>query len=203
MDVEFGPKKAVMSNNIDVKVGSFALDVSPLKFETCRERFARNFDENTIGFFLKHPSDKGYNVACFLRKTECVLQQTEFSSFSETNRDTILWIEPCAFWKECQMRRSLLTILVRAGMVYDFKNDNYEEALFKQEYASPTRLAIQRFLFGFTKYNGPLDNNTSTLERRGWKTVFQGKSISDIKTMLVCPDRSYKPVFQGKESLWY
>lgn len=58
MCVEFLEKKIIHSNNTDVKFGSFALDVSPLKFETCRERFAKNWDESTIGWFLSIPRTK-------------------------------------------------------------------------------------------------------------------------------------------------
>lgn len=118
MCVEFLNKKFIYSQNTDVKIGSFALDVSPLKFETCRERFAKHWDESTIGWFLKHPENKGKDVASFLVKTEEILKQKEFSKFSNTNRDSILWIEPSDFWKVCRLRRSLLTIIVRAGMFY-------------------------------------------------------------------------------------
>lgn len=201
MDVNFESKKTVLSNNIDVKYGSFALDSASLKFETCRERFAVQWT-NEVGWFLKHPPNKGKDVASFLLKTEAVLKQVENSKFSDTNRDTILWIEPSIFWKKCRIRRSLLTILVRAGMVYDLNKDNYEEALFNQEYVFSTKRAVQRFLYGFTNYVGPLEDISGTLDRRGWKTVFEGKSSDDIKTMLVSSEGSYSPVFQGKDALW-
>jgi hypothetical protein len=205
MRVEFLDKKIIHSHNTDAKIGSFALDVSPLKFENCRERFAKYWDESTTGWFLKHPENKGKDIASFLVKTEYILKQKEFSKFSDTNRDSILWIEPSEFWKSCRLRRSLLTIIVRAGMFYDLKNDNYEDALFSQEYVTPTKRAVQRFLFGFTKYVGTDMDNNSSLEKKGWKTIFEGKDTEAIKSILVWPEDEdlYSPVFQEKGAIWF
>ena len=141
--IVFKENKLNMSMNLDVRDGSFALDQRPYQFETCRERFCPHFSMLTPGFFLKHPQGKGYSVATFLKKTEIILKQNEYSQYAMTNRDTVLWIEPTNFWKSCRMRRSLLTIFVRAGMVYDPKRDNYEEALFSEQWAKPTKTAIK------------------------------------------------------------
>lgn len=183
--------------------GSFGLDVEPYKFETCRERFGRQWDENTKGFYLTHPVNEGYSVATFLKKTEIILKQTEFSEYALTNRDNILWIEPSKFWMSCRMKRSLLTILVRAGILYDPKKDNYEEALFSERWAKPTKRAVMRFLYGFTKYIGPTIEGQN-IETRGWKYVFDETTHNDqfAKDCLVWPgDDAYKP--QGPVSgIW-
>jgi hypothetical protein len=191
MKIEFGQTKLITSLNIDAELGSFAPDVVPFAFEKCREKFAKMFTVNTEGFYFKHAG--GIGVASFLLKTEAVLKQP-FSKFCETNRDSILWIEPSYFWKTCPMRRSLLTILIRCGNVYDVEEDNYEEALFGHEYVVPTKKAMMRFLFGFTRYVGPdiSSHCSSTVQTRGWKLVFEGKNDAEVKEMLVRPDHSLR-----------
>ncbi len=201
MDVKFEPTK-LFPAQIDVKEGSFALEATPISWETCRERFGKAFQQDTPGFYFKHRSGGGRAVASFLVKTESVLRQ-EPSRFAETNRDSVLWIEPSDFWKSCPMRRSLLTVLLRCGIVYDPARDNYEEALFTQEYVVPTRRAIMRFLFGFTQYQGPSLATDSTIQIRGWKSIFEGKTEADIKQWLVWPNgKPYTPALEMPLALW-
>lgn len=201
--VEFKSKKLFSSTNIDALDGHFAVEATPIKWENCRERFAKAFTASLEGFFFKHPAGRSISVASFIVKTEDILKEPLFSSFSETNRDTILWVEPSEFWKSCQMRRSLLTILLRCGMLYDLERDNYEEALFTQEYVIPTKKAMMRFLFGFTKYVGPNLDVDSTIQVRGWKSVFEGKDEAEIKSMLVHPGQNpYTPSTDFERRLW-
>ena len=188
--ITFNETRIFNSLHINTTDGSFGLDIEPYRFETCRERFGRQWDSKTKGFYLKHPANAGYAIATFLKKTELILNQTEFSQYSLTNRDTVLWIEPTKFWMECRMKRSLLTILVRAGIMYDPKLDNYEEALFNEKWAKPTKLAVMRFLFGFTKYVGPNIDDQPSIETRGWKFIFEGKDENYIKQFLTWPGKN-------------
>lgn len=187
--IEFKEIKFTPSLYFECDDGSFGLDMPPHKFETCRERFAIQWNETTKGFYLTHPKDKGFDIACFLKKSELILKQTEFSQYSLTNRDTVLWIEPSQFWMSCRMRRSLLTILVRAGILYDNKADNYEEALYSEKWAKPTKIAVMRFLFGFTKYSGPSIENQS-IETRGWKYIFECQDEQITKQFLKWPEQN-------------
>ena len=202
--ITFKEEKTNDSLYSNVSDGSFGLDVAPYKFETCRERFGRYWNENTLGFFLKHPADAGYSVATFLKKTELLLKETKFSEYSLTNNNTLLWIEPSQFWKCCRMRRSLLTIFVRAGMTYDPKKDNYEEVLFAEKFIKPTKTAVMRFLYGFTKYEGPSIEEQPTIESRGWKYIFESADVLSVKNWLKWPTKDqYEPKAQLSEStLW-
>lgn len=203
--IAFKEKKIITSVISETSDGSFALDEPPHRFETCRERFGIRWNEDTIGFFFTHPVDKGYSVATFLKKTEMVLKQTEFSQYALTNRDKILWVEPSPFWKSCRMKRSLLTILLRAGILYDPKADNYEQALFAEKFVHPTKSAVMRFLFGFTKYVGPSIDDQVSIESRGWKHVFDGQGSSFIQNCLKWPEQKDAYVPQGpvsKTALW-
>lgn len=201
--IEFQTKRIITSQNVEALAGHFALDDSPLKWENCRERFATQFKPDTLGFYFKHHTGQSPNVATFMLKTEAVLKLEEHSKFAETNRSSILWVEPCEFWKCCMMRRSLLTILLRCGILYDLDRDNYEEALFTQEYVVPTRKAVMRFLFGFTKYLGPDIATTGSIQIRGWKTMFEGRTEEEIKQMLVWPGPNpYTPSVEMHKALW-
>lgn len=199
---EIKDKKFTPSLHVSVRNGSFGLDVPPHQFETCRERFGPKWGVETEGIYFTHPDHQGVAVATFIKKTEMILNQKEFSQFSLTNHDNVLWVEPTYFWKSCRMKRSLLTIMLRAGMVYEPALDNYEQALFTEQWAKPTKLAVMRFLFGFTKYIGPTIDDQTNIESRGWKFVFEGHD-DDVKQYLVWPDNDcFKP--KGQISgIWF
>lgn len=164
--------------------GSFALDKAPTVFVFCREHFAKSFVKDLEGFFFCHKSDI-HNIAAFIQKTELVLNQSHHSEFCQTNVEDILWIKPSLFWRSCEMRRSLLTILLRVAMLYDRSVNNYEEVLFSHELIVPTKRAIKRFLYGFTEYRGPSLATTQTVQVKGWKAIFEAKDELEIKRLLV------------------
>lgn len=204
MNVEFKEKRVITSLNINVIDGSFALDSSPLAFETCRERFAAHFKESTSSLFFKHPADRGENIAAFILRTEQILKEEEKSQFAMTNWNTVLSVEPSNFWRACPMRRSFFTILLRAGMNYDFTRNNYEDSLFSERYVVPTRRAVMRFLFGFTKYVGPELIGSATLLTAGWRTVFSDLDDFQIKSMLIWPAEhgKYVPQADLTSAMW-
>lgn len=211
IQVEFLPNKVIDSLNINCEDGSYGLDTTPFELEKCREKFALHFKTGTVGFYFKHsgfdgttPGNKSKNIAIFIKKTEIILGQTEFSQFALTNRDTIVWVEPSMFWKSCRMRRSLFTILLRAAIAYIPRIDNYEDALFDEKYIISTRYAMMRFLFGFTKYVGPsMDSEGSSYEYKGWKAIFEAKDEFTVKNWLVSPNSNYKKsIPELRKALW-
>lgn len=182
-------KRFITSPNVDGKTGSFTLE-SPFSFEKCRERFAASFKSDTIGFYFLHNAGYLENVALFLLRTEEILEVPS-SEFALTNREYILYIEPSMFWRECSMKRSLLTILLLCGMVYDCDKNNYEEALFSHEYIKRTNAALMRFMFGFTRYTGPALVSSvcaPTLLTKGWVSTFDQKEPKHVREMLVLPE---------------
>lgn len=203
MKVEFQEKKRIYSLSTEVAAGSFAMDAVPLEFQHCREQFAAKFTKDTSSFYFRHKMNQNETVAAFILKTEDILQEDDHSQFSETNRSTILWVQPAMFWRACSVKRSLFTILLRAGMAYDLSQDNYEEALFGQEFVVPTRRAVMRFLYGFTKYAGIPWASGISIEKCGWKSVFEGKSEAEIKSLLVRPKEfGYIPTEELALALW-
>ena len=197
MSVILEKKKAVgASPSINVRLGSFALDNTPLRFETCRERFAKHFNEKHNKFFFKHGRDKGVEVATFVRKIEDILglNLNQRSKFSKTNRDTILWVESSVFWSKCPMKRSLYTILLRAGLLYESEKDNLEEALFSEKYVKRTKRAVMRFLFGFTEYNDEIISidGAGVPFNTGWVKIFEKKNDDFLISNLNFSARKYK-----------
>jgi hypothetical protein len=171
--------------NTDCKVGSYALHKTPIVFDVCRERFAVSWHKHCkYAILYKHDSNQSAAIASFILKTEKILNIKNNSSFALTNCDTILWVKPCTFWKACRIRRSLFTVLLRAGMNYNVEQDNYEDALFNHEYLHSTRDAVKRFLFGFVTYTGPHIPYTS-VDVYGWRCTFSDLPVSKVKQYLI------------------
>lgn len=202
MKLEFKNPRVLSSLNTDVSTGSFAIDIQPLQFDHCRERFAATFNENTTGFYFKHSPGRSKDIASFIIKTESVLGNLFFSEFAETNRDSIIWVCPNMFWKQCPMRRSLFTALLRAGDLYRSDIDNYESALFGYNYLQVTKKAVIRFMFGFTDYVGPDIKGNGTVWFKGWKSTFEEKNEIEIKKMLISHKYKINDVNSFKNCLW-
>jgi len=152
-----------------ITAGSFSLidhiygrQVYANGFVYCREYFQ---DEacRVRRFLFSHRSGCGENVAHFIKKVERRLNLIEHSKFYSTNRRTVTMVRPNPWWMDTSMKKSLFTILVRAGSRYEPDLDNFDSALFSIEYSSNTKYAVQRFLLGYTKYTGKV---------RGWVAQF-------------------------------
>jgi hypothetical protein len=201
---EFREKKQITSPTIDGEPGYFSL-YCPVAFEKCRERFAAAFTESLTGFFFMTHEGRTADIAHFLEKVETVLELKEPSVYSLTNRPHIVWIEPSPFWKSCSMRRSLLTCLLRSGMVYESDKDNFQEALFSYEYLKRTRNALMRFMFGFTTYHGAViepNYEGANLVSKGWLSVFEFKDAATVRQLLTSPNPVKSSAIDLGEPLW-
>lgn len=216
MTPQFGELKKTVKKSVygPPGIGHFATDSEcSLSWEKCREQFSHKFTEVLHGFYFCHVAGEGYNVAAFIAKTEEIVGFDDFlhsyapSKFCKTDNDSVLWIEPSRFWSKCEMRRQLLTILLRAGMNYNPTTNNYEEALWSKDkmgnnYAMETQLAVMRFLFGFTQYV----NDTSVVGfnyKTGWWTTFKDRPEQAIRKLLVRPEGEKKETSViGLGKLW-
>ncbi len=178
--------------------GQFAVEPlqdKALDWIVCRDRFTCYFTENTEGFYFSHLPGNGNNVSAFIFKTEVILTIAH-SEFDSTNRDYITWITPSLFWKESFIRRSLLTLLLRAGDNYDPKTDNYEEALYSNKWLRDSKLAVMRFLFGFTEFP-----SAGPGWKLGWGATFGEKSAEEVRRCLISQKPS-EPSLIGQGSIW-
>jgi hypothetical protein len=145
----------------------------------CRDLFHHQLYNLNL-FFFSHDVSKGHCVAAFMRKIEEILDVQPRSDFGPTQRKTIMWVEPSRWWTIRAMKRSLFTILLRAGSQYSPSKDNFEEALFSDPYSMVTKYAIQRFMQGNTQYTG---------KRRGWyRQFYENKPTQEqIDKLLIKP----------------
>lgn len=152
----------------------------------CREYF--HDDSHGINRMLFcHAKDRSYQVAAFINCIEDKLG-IESSEVGPTQRNTISWLNVSTWWTNSSMRRSLFTILLRAGQRYRPEDHNFEEALCSEPYARLTYPAVDWFLRGHTKYTGRM---------KGWFTQFRygegnwerplPPSNSEIRRLLVRP----------------
>ena len=214
MKAQFGEIKEINMSYGSPPPGNYAMEPPPPKsihWDHCREQFAPKFNSDTRGFYFSHHTDKHQNVGEFLTKIEEIINLKDFSTFCKTSRSTILWVEPSRFWLDCQMKRSLLTILLRCGQNYNFDLDNFDAALFddiyikENQWARETKKAILRFLFGFTKFTGEYIavTETTTIIKHGWREEFVTQKEQYIREKLILPDDKNKEVnIVGAESLW-
>ena len=214
MKAQFGETKIINMSYGSPPPGNFALEpisTKSIHWDHCREQFAPKFNSSIRGFYFSHPNEKHHNVGEFLTKFEEILECKNFSTFCKTSRSSILWVEPSRFWLDCQMKKSLLTIILRCGINYNLDSENFDAALFDEIYikeniwARETKKAILRFLFGFTKFTGKYIEvlEGTTIIKHGWKEEFCSLSEQDIRQRLILPDNKEKETnIVGIESLW-
>lgn len=129
----------------------------------CRDLFHGQLYNCSL-FFFSHDTTKGHCVAAFMRMVEQMLDVQPRSEFGPTQRKTIMWVKPSRWWTVRAMRRSLFTILLRAGNQYAPIKNNFTEALFSDPYTLGTHYATMRFFAGHTVYTG---------KKRGWFNQFR------------------------------
>jgi hypothetical protein len=131
-------------------------------------------------FFFSHPKGKGRRVAAFMQKIEEIIDVQPRSEYGPTQIMTFMWIRPSVWWTKYGMRRSLFTILLRAGLNYIPSKDNFKEAARSEKYLGKTPYAFERFISGFTKYAG---------HKHGWYKQFCDMQPTDeeVNKLLVKP----------------
>ena len=140
----------------------------------CRELWHTHFRKLPLCFF-SHRGGKHRVIVEFIAKIEDKLNVHPRSQFGRTQKKNITWVKPSVWWIGPTMRRSLFTILLKVAQNYNLKNDNFEEALFSDEYTIDTRYAVNRFMDGYTK---------CLTSRRGWHKFFSTLSESQIDDLL-------------------
>lgn len=200
MEVNFTEIKKVSEVKKAGRPGSFSIASNPLSWIGCRDHFLKIFHNSQKIFFMTIVSGMYENVPSFILMTEEILKIQEsgfeYSKFAKTNRSYVLGIEPSLFWRECEVKRSFFTALLRAGLEYNVKTNNYEEALYKRSYFRTTKMATMRFLFGHTKFVPD-----SSREFRGWVNAFSKDNENSIRRKLQLPKKEEKFLI-GLGSLW-
>ena len=163
IDTPYRPQTGSFSKLRELNGDRYKADI----WYVCRDLF-HGVLYNLKFFFFSHDLGKGHCIAAFIKKVEEKLDIQPRSEFGPTQRKTIMWIKPSKWWTGRTMRRSLFTILLRCGDAYNPNKDNFEKALFSYSYAKNTKIAINRFLAGYTDYTG---------KKRGWYKQFSEITI--------------------------
>lgn len=129
---------------------------------------------------MSHDSGKGECVSAFMQKIEETLDVQPRSEFGPTQRKTLMWIKPSKWWIAYGMRRSLFTCLLRAGVNYNVKKDNFDQTIANDKYLGKTQEAFARFMSGHTRYMG---------RKRGWYKQFYDLSpeAEELNKLLIKP----------------
>jgi hypothetical protein len=140
----------------------------------CREYFQD--ESNGIKRMLFcHTSHRCKNIAAFIYNVESKLNLKEKTIIGPTQRYNISWIRVSSWWTKTSMKRSFFTILLRCGVNYKIKQDNFNDALFSVIYTKHTENAVKRFMEGNTRYTG---------KKKGWYNQFYwgGGNRANFKT---------------------
>ena len=145
----------------------------------CRDIF-HNILWNLKIFFFSHGWKRGSSVIAFMEKVEDMLDVQPRSEYGLTQVERVMWVKPSVWWTKYGMRRSVYTILLRAGLNYVASKDNFDKAIESEKYLQQTPYAIQRFLSGCTKYTG---------HKRGWYRQFceMNMTSQQIDKLLIVP----------------
>lgn len=179
-----------------------------LNWFKCREEFSSHLASyGSKGIYFRHHINQGDNISGFMLKTEEIIDVAPKSAFLKTDSPEITYIEPSSFWLNCILKRQLLSIFLRVSVNYNPLVDNYEESLWNpdimhKQYTSETKLAILRFLYGFTQLNeSKIPPGFFSTIQNGWVSLFGGKDMVFIKQILQSPKES-RLASRELEFLW-
>lgn len=143
----------------------------------CRESFAPSFKKDTKHFLFAHRPNNGTSILNFINDFERRLKLKSFTQLvgcsnrvnsrnsvgatMRSQKTGISLVIPSSFWKRTNLRRQLFTILLRCGRNY---KGNFEQALYSHSYTKRTKVAIEKFLKGKTRYRGKING--------GWVSTF-------------------------------
>lgn len=178
LSTPYFPEKGMFGRPKSVTNGWYRVE----HWTRCREIF-HNILFNTRLFFYSH--HRGKSIATFLAIVEERLNVIPRSQIGPTQRKGLIWIRPSRWWTFLGMRRSLFTILLRAGAHYTHTKPNFDEAVQKEKYLKTTLYAFNRFMEGHTKYVG---------RKRGWYKQFceLNPSEAEVDKLLVKPENKTK-----------
>lgn len=160
-----------------VRVGNFStMSARPDKegnhkasyFDYCREWFHKRRWGDYILFCTG--STYAERVVDFMTVAEHKLHLKQRSEFGQTSRRAVIWCKPSSWWLKDRMRRSLFTILLRAGLNYE--SHHWQKALFSVCYTKETSYAVNRFFSGHNKFVG---------NGGGWVRRFRQKDTESVE----------------------
>ena len=146
-----------------------------LHWESCRDVFQDDFNEEEIsekGLYFKCPELE--KTALFLALIEEKLKLKIRSKFGTTDIENVLYIKPSPWWLEKPLKKSFLTMSLRASKKFKPSKSIYK-AFEKSKYGKPTMIAVRRFFRGYTN---------SDIDDAGWVDVFRKLKLNKVREIL-------------------
>lgn len=169
------------------------------RWEHCRDRvqvISGDYIKES-GLWFSHRKNTGPNLRLFFRKLEKMLKVTPRSKFGDTeNPEYCIWMDVSPWWMETLVRRSFLTLALRAGQGYKPKKENFLECFEKNKYGKESMVAIKLFLEGYTNYRG---KRLHMFE--GWSRLFRSKDETVFKKVMF-KRKSKNNTVQNKAMDW-
>lgn len=162
----------------------------------CREDFQDSWDDwpkRTKIFFLHSNKEKPQHrkaIAAALAYVEKKMKTKSRSVVCPTSRPDITYIKLSKWWVQNDIRKSFLTILLRAAVNNAYKK-NFFKSLFEdgdpQGFFKKTPLAVRRFLKGYTKQPKNADDEMWMETFYNYDAGLGGREISEeeVKELLV------------------
>lgn len=180
----YGAEKRIPTPRGTIRQGSFALVQSGWEdgnltlgdWVYCRDSWHSSYSGNMQHMAVYHNATQGPNIAAFVRKFEVAMKHTRFTEIGATSLNRVSWVKPADFWLRSNMRKSLFTILLRAGMSYRRSKDNFDAVLKSNAYLRSTGNALKWFMSGHTWFN----DRTSS----GWLNHFHNMTQERVKSAL-------------------
>jgi hypothetical protein len=127
-----------------------------MDWHSCRESFHGSIIQckEKKFFFACASTDEKQRVINFMQEVQnrVGVKEENRIKLSDTNRPTVLHVDPGCWWTKQNIRLSFLTALLRCGTIYT--GDNFQAALFSRFYTTDTKTAVDRFINGNTHYVG-------------------------------------------------
>lgn len=155
---------------------------------SCRETF-HNKSTEIDSFIFCCGKDHTNRVLEFINTVEqiCKVPEENRIKIRKTNMSGVIYVGMSDWWKY-RVRRSLLTALLRCGInFHDNSANGFEFALWSMNYTLNTRLAINRFLGGYTSCKLKKDTIFN-----GWVSFFFNMPAAKIEKILVKPKKKKK-----------
>jgi hypothetical protein len=134
------------------------------RYDYTKGKYVNFVNDSKIEFsqkFISHIEDR----IKLAKSRRCKIEDTDLPG--------VVYIKMGRFWSSQQMRRSLFTALLRCSLAYNGKN--FKTALWSRYYTSATKKAVERFLKGYTCYNGA--------SKQGWYATFYPHCQDKVKEM--------------------
>ena len=151
----YEPSKGSFARVSKPSIKQGTLEPTSSGFVSCREEFGSIFHKNVMLLYCHDKNALSYSIVSFIFRFEVECGATT-TPMGPTQRPNIIWLTPSEWWTCCPCRKALLTILLRAGELYDPRNGSLRDAVMAESkgYGKITFNAIERFMQGNTVYKG-------------------------------------------------